>query len=76
MKKILIQTVNDRGNETRISTNKDKMELTLFYQDAIGEIRSFQAIIKIEGNELVIAANSINQFKMQGEKAEKLTISK
>ena len=72
MKSILIQTRNDRGNEVRVSTNKEKMELTIFYKDSIGTIRSFPIQLAVKNNDLEIAANSLNQFTIQGKPAEKL----
>ena len=55
MKEILIRFVNDRGNETRISTNSAPMSLDVFF-NVNGEIKRASVDLSIKDGQLQVLA--------------------
>ena len=76
MRKILIQTTTDRGTETRISTRRNTMKLTVFFADDSGEIREDELIFSVTpGGSLQVSTNAPQNallLQTEGEPAEKL----
>lgn len=75
MKTILIQTKNDRGGEQRVSTNKDTLEITVFFKGENKEIMKELLILKrTSGGSLRVENENGLLWQTEGNEGEKLQI--
>jgi hypothetical protein len=73
MKTILIQTKTDRNKETRISTRKDQIELTVFFKGEDGQTRKEIVILKRTSDGSLRVENSNGLLlQTEGDEASKL----
>ena len=73
MQTIIIQAVNNRGTEKRISTKKNEIKLTVFFKGESSDIRKEILIIKrTDGGSLRVENLNGLLWQSEGDEAEKL----
>lgn len=77
MKKILLQVKNDRNKETRISTNKDNLEIEVFFQNHEKQIKKGKIVLFQGGGDLTVCllgAGKQQTHFLSGNLSEKLPL--